>query len=61
MTIVSAPIDERAHEDVEALDRRLQVHEALAGVVVLGVELGASAIRVTPTHCPPSNGFMYSG
>ena len=53
---------EAAREDVEVLDRRLQVHQPLAGLVV-----GARAarrgrlMRVTPTHWPPSKGFMYSG
>ena len=49
---------EAAREDVEVLDRRLQVHQPLARGVVDGVELVASRIRVTPTHWPPSNGFM---
>ena len=52
----------RAHEDVEAVDCGLQVHQALAGLVVAApAARRAELTRVTPTHWPPSNGFMYSG
>ena len=49
---------EAAREDVEVLDRRLEVHQPLAGGVVDGMQLVVSRIRVTPTHWPPSKGFM---
>ena len=52
---------ERAGEHVEAVDRALQVHQPLAGLVVARGQLRASRTWLTPTQAPPSNGFMNSG
>ena len=52
---------ERAGEHVEAVDGALQVHQALAGLVVSLGQLRAFRTWLTPTQAPPSNGFMNSG
>ena len=55
------PDREAAREHVEVLDGGLHVHQPLARVLVGEAELLRVVMRVTPTHIPPSNGFMKSG
>ncbi len=61
MTIVSAPIESERENTSNPSTDACRCISRWPEASYWACSSAASSIRVTPTHWPPSNGFMYSG